>query len=76
MDPLSYLQCVNHFEDNNFSYLFTKGYINTTLMFYSNYHGSIFTSASDKDITYNMELAYILVGGAFFIVSLLMMVKK
>jgi len=62
---------------NNVLDFFTgEGYINTTLMFYSNYHGSIFTSASDKNISYNMELAYILVGGAFFIISLLMMVKN
>jgi len=45
-------------------------------MFYSNYNGYIYTSKSDKDVKYNMALAYLLVGGSYFIVSLFMMVKK
>ncbi|XP_066917366.1 transmembrane channel-like protein 7 isoform X1 [Clytia hemisphaerica] len=62
---------------NNILDFFTgEGYINTTLMFYSNYQGDIYTSVSNNDITYNMELAYICVGGAYLIISLIMMVKN
>lgn len=62
---------------NNILDFFTgEGYINTTLMFYSNYDGKIFAGRTDKETKYNMSLAYILVGGAYFIVSLLMMVKN
>lgn len=43
-------------------------------MFYSNYPFN--QKLKVNDVEYNLPLAYVLVGGAYFFVSLLMMVKK
>ncbi|KXJ26662.1 transmembrane channel-like protein 7 [Exaiptasia diaphana] len=51
-----------------------QGWINTTIMFYSNYPFNQKLKVNDAE--YNLPLAYVLVGGAYFFVSLLMMVKN
>eukprot|EP00794_Sanderia_malayensis_P009100 gene9100-10072_t len=51
-----------------------QGYINTTVMFYSNYASA--NLKSKDNILYNMPLAYMLVGGSYFIVSLLLLVMN
>jgi len=52
-----------------------QGYINTTIMFYSNYD-SVVLQSENGEYVYDMPLAYMLVGGAYFILSLFSMVKN
>ena len=51
-----------------------QGFINTTIMFYSNYYGKIVIGKDN--LTYDMPLAYIVVGGAYMIVSFFIMVHS
>lgn len=51
-----------------------QGWINTTFMFYAGYPNT--KLLSDDDVEYDLPLAYLLVGGAYFFVSLLLMVRK
>lgn len=44
-------------------------------MFYSNYEGKIFLT-KDRKSKYDMALAYICIGGAYFLASLFLMVKR
>ena len=48
--------------------------MNTTIMFYSNYDSRILIG--NTGYYYDIPLAYMLVGGAYFILSLLALVKK
>ncbi|EDO48330.1 predicted protein [Nematostella vectensis] len=50
------------------------GWINTTLLFYSSYPSETIKSVLGH--TYNLPLAYLLVGGAYFFFSLLLMVNN
>jgi len=43
-------------------------------MFYAGYPDTHLTS--DDDVEYDLPLAYLLVGGGYFFVSLLLMVRK
>ncbi|XP_031555881.1 transmembrane channel-like protein 7 [Actinia tenebrosa] len=49
-----------------------QGWINTTIMFYSNYP----STNLNLDFSYNLPLAYLIVGGAYFFISLLLMIKN
>ena len=53
----------------------SKGWINTTIMFYSSYPATTLVS-DDGDTTYKLPLAYLLVGAAYLILSLLLMVSR
>jgi hypothetical protein len=52
-----------------------KGWINTTIMFYSSYPAQALVS-DDGETTYKLPLAYLLVGAAYLILSLLLMVSR
>lgn len=51
-----------------------QGWINTTLMFYAGYPAA--ELLSDEKVKYDLPLAYLLVGGAYFFGSLLLMVRN
>ncbi|PFX22961.1 transmembrane channel-like protein 7 [Stylophora pistillata] len=51
-----------------------QGWINTTLMFYAGYPAA--ELLSEDDVKYDLPLAYLLVGGAYFFGSLLLMVRN
>ena len=51
-----------------------QGWINTTLMFYAGYPASMLVS--DAGVTYNLPLAYLLVGCSYFVCSLFMVVRR
>lgn len=51
-----------------------QGWINTTLMFYAGYPAT--PLISEEDVKYNLPLAYLLVGGSYFLCSLLLMVRN
>lgn len=51
-----------------------QGWINNTLMFYAGYPDNELISADD--VEYDLPLAYLMVGGGYFFVSLLLMVRK
>lgn len=51
-----------------------QGWINSTLLFYAGYPDS--KLLSDHDVEYDLPLAYLLVGGGYFFVSLLLMVRN
>ena len=58
-----------------FAYLHVfQGWINTTLMFYAGYPDT--ELRSEQDVEYNLPLAYLLVGGSYFFLSLILMVRK
>ena len=48
-----------------------QGWINTTIMFYSNYHGAVVVGK--ERLMYNMPLAYLTVGGSFMLFSFVVM---
>ncbi|CAB3988804.1 transmembrane channel 7 [Paramuricea clavata] len=52
-----------------------QGWINTTIMFYSSYPATTLVS-DDGDTTYKLPLAYLLVGAAYLLLSLLLMVSS
>ena len=51
-----------------------QGWINTTVMFYAGYPASMLVS--DAGVTYNLPLAYLLVGCSYFVCSLFMVVRR
>ncbi|XP_020601816.1 transmembrane channel-like protein 7 [Orbicella faveolata] len=51
-----------------------KGWINRTVMFYAGYPASMLIS--DAGVTYNLPLAYLLVGCSYFVCSLFMVVRS
>ncbi|XP_065659674.1 transmembrane channel-like protein 7 isoform X3 [Hydra vulgaris] len=66
---------VNHSIANKMlDFVTGQGFINTTLMFYSNYGDQVVYSKSGH--SYDIPFAYILVGGSYILLSLLMMVKN
>lgn len=60
--------------DQAIDFITGQGWINTTLMFYAGYPNT--KLLSDDDVEYDLPLAYLLVGGAYFFVSLLLMVRN
>ena len=63
-------------KDNNNFFLFVdfQGWISTTLMFYAGYGDS--ELISNAGVKYNLPLAYLLVGWSFFILSLILVVRR
>ncbi|KAJ7371092.1 Transmembrane channel-like [Desmophyllum pertusum] len=51
-----------------------QGWINTTLMFYAGYPATALIS--DEEVKYDLPLAYLMVGGIYFFISLLLMVRN
>lgn len=60
--------------DQAIDFITGQGWINTTFMFYAGYPNT--KLLSDDDVEYDLPLAYLLVGGAYFFVSLLLMVRN
>lgn len=51
-----------------------QGWINTTIMFYSNYPSQ--KIISQDNVHYDLPLAYLLVGGGYFFLSLMLMIRN
>lgn len=51
-----------------------QGWINTTIMFYSNYPSQAIIS--QDDVSYDLPLAYLFVGGSYFLLSLILMMRN
>ncbi|XP_058971095.2 transmembrane channel-like protein 7 [Pocillopora verrucosa] len=64
----------NSIADKLFDFVTGQGWINTTLMFYAGYPAT--ELLSEEEIKYDLPLAYLMVGGAYFFGSLLLMVRN
>lgn len=71
---LSFSESSRSVADQVINFITGQGWINTTLMFYAGYPDT--ELRSEQDVEYNLPLAYLLVGGSYFFLSLILMVRN